>query len=419
MGLRGLHAAAAQVQCEAVVRDQVGVQGVAGLMGDHIHIPGRPVEVCQDKGLAVLLEFRAVTAAPLVFAAVHVKGLVFQHHVDEGSGFRSHGVIHLPGRGKDLPFAEGLRISARQENSVVVEHVVLHSEPFCIFRAQAGHHRNHIPQDVFPEDADLLLVVAEPAHPVIPQLDEVAVSHLFRHAVTDMDHTVINLVQLFLMRREPFSENLIAFPPGFPVLTFGILHQQRAGHGLAAEGKLHPAHEVGVFPNQLVLLDHIPDDLRRHGLAFHFHRPEQDGRKLLLQLPAEGGIQQRGGILDGKVLHRGADLVVILILGDIEFIHGVDGIAHVSQRRVGLILQHELLLILAGGQDFICRACIFDPGDHVLHDGGNFFDGDSAIGQFGYFHGVYSCCSLLMPRQMPAGPAVHVRAATRASACRP
>ena len=359
------------------------------LMGDHVHIPGRAVEVCQDKGLPEFRKLRAVAAAPLVLAAVHVEGFVFQHHIDEGAGLVSHGVIHLPCRGEDLFFPKRLRISARQENAVVIEHVVLHAEAFRVLRAQAGDHRNHIPQDVFPEHADLFLIVAEPAHPVIAKLDEVAVSHLLRHAVPDMDHAVIDAVQLLLMFGETLSEDLVALPPGLPVLALGIFHQKGAGHGLASEGELHPAHEVGVFPHQLVLLDHVFNNLRRHGLALHLHRPEQNGRELLLQLGTEGRVQEGRGILDRVVLHRGADLVIVLVLGDIEFVHRVDGIAHISQRRVGLVFQHEFLFLLAGGKDFVRGGGVPDSGNHILHNGADFFDCDSAIGQFGYFHDVF------------------------------
>ena len=204
-----------------------------------------------------------------------------------------------------------------------------------------------------------------------------------------MDHAVIDAVQLLLVFGEAFSENLIAFPSRFPLLALGILHQQSAGHGLAAEGKFHPAHEVGVLPNQFVLLNHVFDDLRGHGLALHLHCPEQDGREFLFQLGAEGGVQERGGILNREVLHRGADLIIIFVLRDIKFVHRVDGIAHIGQRRAGLILQHEFLFLLTGGQNLIGGGGVSDSGNYVLHDGADFFDGDSAIRQFGYFHHVF------------------------------
>ena len=201
-----------------------------------------------------------------------------------------------------------------------------------------------------------------------------------------MDHPVIDAVQLFLVLREAASQNLVALFAGLPVLGLGVFHQHGAGHGLAPESELHPAHQVGILPDQLVLFDHVLDDLRRHGFPFHFHRLKQHRRELLLQFGTEGGVQQSRGVLDRKVLYCGADFVVVFVLGDIELIHGVNGIAHIGQSCVGLVLQQNLPCVLTGGQNLVSRCCASDPGDHVFHNGGDFFDGYSAIRQFRYFH---------------------------------
>ena len=215
MGFGRLHAAAAQLQGKAIVSNEIGVEGVARLVGDDIHISGSAVEVGENEGLLKFRKFRAVAAAPFIFAAVHIKGIVFQHHVDKLRSFVAHGVVHLPCGSKDFSFSERSGVAARNHNAVIIEHIVFDSETLRILHAQAGHHRYHVTQDVFTEDTNLFLIITEPAHTVIAELDKVAVTHLFCHAVTYVDHTVIDAVKLCLMCFQTAAENLKAFPrPG-------------------------------------------------------------------------------------------------------------------------------------------------------------------------------------------------------------
>ena len=335
VGLRGLHAAAGQLQREAVVRDQEGVEGVAGLVRHDVHVAGGAVEVGEDEGLLVLGEFRAVAAAPFVLARVDVESLVLEHQVDEGAGLLAHRVVHLLRRGEDLLLAARLRIAAGGDDAVVVEVIVPDAETLRVFGAQARHGGHDVAQDVLAEGFDLLLVVAEAAHAVVAQLDEVDVAHLLRDAVAHLDEQVEDLVQFGLVCLEPAAEHLVALLAGGAVGVAGVFHQRGARHRLAAEGELHRAHQVGIAAHELVLLDHVLDHGLGHGFALHLHRPEEHRAERLLQLGAEGGIQQRRGVLDLIVAGAGADLVVVVVFGHVKLFHGVDRVAHAGQRRVG------------------------------------------------------------------------------------
>ena len=96
-------------------------EGVAGLMGDHVHIPGRAVEIGQDEGLMVRREAGAVSASPLVLPRLHVKRLCLQHKVNELPGFLTHVMVHRLGRSEDgllPPWGTG---PLRKDEVVVVQ----------------------------------------------------------------------------------------------------------------------------------------------------------------------------------------------------------------------------------------------------------------------------------------------------------
>ena len=337
--------------------------------------------------LLILGEVDAVAAAPFVLAGVHVEGLVFEHQVDEGAGLLAHGVVHLLRRGEDLRLAAWLRVAAGDDDAVVVEVVVLNAEALGVLGAQAGHRRYDVAQDVFAEGLDHLPVVAEALHAVVAQLDEVFAAHFSGDAVAHLDEPVEDLVQLRLVRLQAAAERLVALFARRAVRVLGVFHQRGAGHGLAAEAELHAAHQIGIASHELVFLHHVPDDGLGHGLAPHLHRAQQHRRECLLQLGAEGGIQQRGGVADVVVVDLGPDLVVVSVLGRVEFIHGVEGIARGGETGVGAVFQGELQVILAGGEDLPDAFGLPDAGDHVLHHGGHFLQRYAAVGQFGHFHG--------------------------------
>ena len=85
---------------------------------------------------------------------------------------------------------------------------------------------------------------------------------------------------------------------------------------------------------------------------------------------------------------RVADLVVICVLGDIEFVNRVDGIAHIGQRRIGLILQQQREILLPRLQNLIGTLCLADPGENLTDPLPDFLFAHPAIGQITDLHSV-------------------------------
>ena len=331
-----------------------------------------------------------------------VEGVVVDHHVDELAGLLAHGVVHLARRGKDRGLAaRGDGIAAGDDDVVIIELVVVDAEALGVFGAQTGYDGDDVHQHVLAEGLDLVLIVVDAPHAVVAQLDIVLVAHFLGHAVADVNHAVVDVVQLCAVLLEHLAEDFVCLATGLTVVALGVLHQHRARQSLAVELELKRSHELGVLADELVLLDQIVDYLRGHALAADLKVLEQHGGQALLQLVAERGIEQRGGVLNHVVLGLRADLVVIILLRDVELVDGIYRIAHVGERRGGSVIAEELPaepfvegrqellrieIILAGGENFVHALCVAGAGEHVVHDDLDLFNSYALIGKLGNLH---------------------------------
>ena len=387
MGLCGLHAAAADLQGEFVVGDQVGVEGVARFMGHHIHIARRAVEVGQDKGLLIGGDLRAVAAAPLVFAGVHIEGVVFQHHINEVAGLGAHLVIHLSGRPEDLLLAAlGLGVAAGDDHAIVVEAIGIDAQIPGIFQPQTGNRGHDGLQDIAAEDLYLRLAVAHPVHPVIAQLHEVPVAHLFGHPIPDLDHAVIDIVQLLRVPVHLRAKDLIGLPPGLPVVVLEIFCQRRPGKLFAPELKLQRRHIFGIFTDQLIFLDHVLHDHGRHGLGGHLKIAEIHRRQRLLQLRPEGGGQKCIAVFRVQAAHLGTDLVQIFLFLRIIFVRRVAAVADIAKVHRRAVPDPQGQIPLPQGQDLLCAFCRPDAVDNGAHLAAELLQRDMLIRHLLNFH---------------------------------
>ena len=275
MRLRRLHAAAVEFECEAVIGDEPRIEGMPCLVGHNVDITGSAVKVCEDERLAVFDELRAVAPAPFVFAGVDIESLVLKHHVDKLAGLLAHGVVHLARGGEYAVLPAGARVAAGDEDFVIIELIILNAHALGVFRAQGGDGGDDIAQDVLPELRDLLPPVAQAVHAAVAQLDEVIIAELLCHTVAHMDERVeypVKLRAVFLKRR---SEALHSLAAGSAVTVLEIAQQRGARQLLAAKVKLHPGHQLGVFADEPVLLDHVVNDDRGYRLALKLHRSKQ------------------------------------------------------------------------------------------------------------------------------------------------
>ena len=242
----------------------------------------------------------AIAAAPLVLAAVHVEGFCFQHEVDELPGLLAHVVVHGAGGGEDLLLAAlGGGVALREDEVIVIEHQGLDSQLLPDLLPQAGHHGHNVPADILAELLHFLRAVAQAAHAVVAQLDEVPVAHLLRHPVADVDELVKQAVQLLAVGFQGLAQDLVGLFSGGPVGGFGVFHQHGPRQLFAPELELHARHHLGILADHLILRDHVLDDLRGHGFQLHLKGPEDQGDDLtlLFQLLAEGRGQHGLGVL--------------------------------------------------------------------------------------------------------------------------
>ena len=200
MRLGGLHAAAAELEREAVVRDQIGVERVAGLVRHDVHIAGRTVEVCEDERLTELRKLRAVAAAPLVRAGLDVEGLVLAHHAEKRARHVAHGVVHFLRRGKERLLAAGRRVAAGGKDLVVVEAERVDAEALGVFQPQPRHDRHDVAHDVLAERLHGLHIVAHALHAAVAELDEVFIAHFPGHPVAHVHEAVKNVIELLTVR---------------------------------------------------------------------------------------------------------------------------------------------------------------------------------------------------------------------------
>ena len=384
--LGGLHAAAAELEREAIVRDQVGVERVAGLVRHDVHVAGRAVEVCEDERLPEFRELRAVAAAPLVRAGLDVEGLVFAHHAEKRARHVAHGVVHLLRSGEERFLAAGRRVAAGGEKFVVIEPERVDAETLRVFQPQPGHDRHDVAHDVLAEGLHGLRVVAHALHAAVAELDEVLIAHLFGHPVAHVHEPVKNIVQLRAVRFQRCAEGLVTFPACGAVGAAGVFHEHRPRQLLAPEGEEHARHELGIFAHDLVLLDHVVDNLRRHAPPLQLHAAQQDRRERRLERFPERAVEHGGGVLQCEIFDLRADLVVIVLLGQIKRVHGVDRVAHVRQRLRRGVLRREREIFRPRGENFLNALRCLYALDHALQPFGHFLARHAPVGEFGYFH---------------------------------
>ena len=365
--LRRLHAAAVEFEREAVIGDEPRIEGVPRLVGHDVDIPGGAVKVCKDERLAIFDELRAVASAPFVFAGVNIEGFVLEHHVDKLTGLGAHGMVHLSRGGEYAVLPAGARVAAGDEDFVIIELIVLNAHAPCVLCAQGGDSWDDIPQDVLPELRDRLPVVAQAIHAAVAQLNEVIIAELLCHTISHMDERIEYPVKLRAVLLKRCAEALHRLAAGAAVTVLEIAQQRRARQLLAAEVKLHPGHQLGVFADEPVLLDHVINDDRGYRLALKLHRSEQQRRKLPLKLRAERRIEQRGSIVGNEIVHGGACLVIIIVLGRAKLIGNVNGIAHIGKRAHGMVLGIQAQIVLARGEDIGCTSGIADAAYYLLH----------------------------------------------------
>ena len=201
-----------------------------------------------------------------------------------------------------------------------------------------------------------------------------------------MHEPVKDAVELLAVRGQRRAERLIACSARGAVGTAGVFHQHRARQLFAPEGEEHARHELGIFAHKLVLLDHVVHDLRRHAPPLQLHAAQQDRRERLLELCPKWAVEHGRGILQIQVFDLRANLVVVVLLGQIKRVDGVDRVAHIRQRLRRIVLCFEREIFRARFEDLLDVPCAAHALDHVPESGGHLLARYAPVGEFGYFH---------------------------------
>ena len=196
--LSALHTGALEVLGDGVVPGgQIALEGVAGLVGQHVHIAGGVVPVGKDEGGLVVGQDGHIAAVGLAGPAQDVEQLVVLHKVDERGRLGAQLMVH--GAGGVHPHLVALDrhgVAVRERHVQVREGGVLDAGAFGAAGHDLGQQGHHVPGHLIPKDANLLGAVADPVHPRIGQLAVVVVAQNGRLPVQVLDGALIQLVEL-------------------------------------------------------------------------------------------------------------------------------------------------------------------------------------------------------------------------------
>ena len=196
--LGALHAGALQVLGDGLIPGgQIALEGVAGLVGQDVHIAGGVVPVGEDEGSLVGGQDGHIAAVGLAGPAENIEQLVVLHEINELCRLAAELVVHLPGGvHTDLVALDGDRVAVGEGHIQVGEGGLFDAGPL----GPAGHHLgqqgHHVPGHLVPEDADLLGAVADAVHPGVGQLAVILVAQDDGLLVQVLDGALVELVKL-------------------------------------------------------------------------------------------------------------------------------------------------------------------------------------------------------------------------------
>ena len=172
-------------------------KGMAGLMGQHVHIRLGPVEVGKDKGRMVQGKGGAVAADPFSFFGLQVKQLVLHHKIKEFPAFRRQLPVHFLGLFHHIvPVSHRNRISLGTGNGFVIIMKGIHAQGLSLTLIQLHTGGDDHLLHLAAEYLQILCVVIVSAAFIISHGDEALKAQLLCHSGSELYQTVIDLVDL-------------------------------------------------------------------------------------------------------------------------------------------------------------------------------------------------------------------------------
>ncbi len=180
------------------------------LVGHHLHVMLRSVEVCEDKRHLVIGNAGAEAAACLAFRRKNIQQLPVQHHAEELAGLRTQFVIELPALRQNIvrrPYRS--RIAGTECQCVICKaHRVFLTKTLRLLLIDLRRHRHQIFHHGRTELLHVFLRIAVAHHPVVTKLHITIVAQLASHLIPQMHKLVIQTVKIRLMILVPLSLRL-------------------------------------------------------------------------------------------------------------------------------------------------------------------------------------------------------------------
>ncbi len=336
---------------------------MAGLMGDHLHIVLRAVEVGKDEGHFIVAQTGAVAAGPLALGAQHVQQLVVQHGAEELLRLRRQFAVELHALGQDVvrrahrPGIAGAELQRRVREA---QGIAL-AQPLRLLAVDLLRHRHEVLPHGGAELLHVVLGVAVALHAVVAQGGVALVAQLSAHGVTQVHQLVVQGVQLLRVLHGPLG---VRFPRRQTALVVQIgLHRLQLGQGIgfSLEGYLRRGDELLIRLDQVVLLLHLRDDLRGEALAVDLRVEEHQLAVLRGEVLAERGSQHRRLPRLLVLLQLRPEGIPEFLLAVVKGVAGVDRVTNGSQRGLGLRRAGQRLLLQKGRPGLLIGGRVLQP----------------------------------------------------------
>ena len=389
--LAGLDGRLMEIRIDVGMHGTVKCKGVAGLVGQNIHVIRGAVEVGENKRHLVGRERGAVATGCLAVTGENVEHLAVEHGLDEFPGLRAEILIHGLARSKDL-LRRSLRlgVAVGEAELIVVDAQSIHADTLALGFLDLGDDGHQIRGDLVAELLQFLCAVAVAAQTVIAQLDVVVVAQHSALGVAVFHQLVIDLVQLLPVGIEDLALSLKGCAADGAIRAFLVLAQHGKRHSLAVKLHRQSGVELLILSLQLAGLLHKGNQLRLEAAAGDFQILEKQAAVVGFQLFAVGGIQQ--GDIDSllTLLQLRADLIKELTLTVVEFVSGIDGVADIGDGACGHKVFGKLRRFIKGGNlrlHGVRCADLFRAGVQL---GLDFLHIGSHIGHFRKLHMYFS-----------------------------
>ena len=398
-----VHLAGLQARPDIRLRDTVAVEpggeGVAGLMRHDLDVVLRAVEIGEDERHMVVAQAGAVAARALARRREHVQQLVIQHGVEKFAGLRRQLLIEVLALRQDLSrCAAGLGVAAAEHEGVIGEvHGIGLAEARGLLPIDGACDRHDIFDHGSAELLDVFLRVAVSAHTVVAELGKAVVAELAAHRVAQLHELVIDLVQLRLVRLVPAALGLPGRQTHSVVRAVFERRELRDGVGAAFKVDLRAGDELLIVLHELVFLLQLLDDRGGEGLAVDLGVDEHQIAVFRRKVLAERAFEHCRGprVVIGAQLRT--SLVPELLLGVIELVAGIDGVADARERGEGVDVRRQLLL----GEEGLVRGSVTRRGLQLVGQRLQlllqFVQIGPRIRHFRKFHGVLPsslCCKI-------------------------